>query len=143
MSKKALAAVLLTLSLSLSLYGAAARPGWTKIELTPADGARIPAGLLARFGADLIADYGAYSIVSAPAGAADALRAAAGENKVRARARDDLDKLLLPGGTVDARDGLRGVPPQKLAGAYPAGKPGVFVLQLIAPPRKEWVDGLQ
>jgi hypothetical protein len=141
MSKRTFA-FLLILSLFVSLHAAAARPGWTKIELTAGDGRGVPADLLTRFGAELVADYGSYSIVSVPAGMAEALRAAAGEKKVRVRARDDLDMLLLPGAAVDAREGLRGVAAQKLISQYPAGKPGVFVLQFVAPPRKEWVDGL-
>src|SRR5215212_8289961 len=72
--------ILLTLLLFLviqPLQAASARRGWTKLELSPADGkgAPAPAALLERFGAELIADYGAYAVVSVPKGIVTALEA--------------------------------------------------------------------
>ena len=124
---------------------AAAKKGWTKLELSPDGGgqAAVPAALLQKHGAELIADYGTYSIVYAPKGAFKALQAQAAEAHFRVRERDELDVLRLPGGDVDAREGISGVSAAKLAREYPAGKPGVFVLQLTAAARKEWISELQ
>jgi hypothetical protein len=128
-----------------SLFAADARRGWTKLELSSVDGksASAPAALLTRFGAELIADYGAYAIVYVPKGVVTALEAQAKQNNVRVRERDELDLLQLPGGTVDAREGIAGVPAGKLIREYPGGKPGVYVLQFIGPPRSEWTSELQ
>ena len=109
--------IFLSLSILLavqSLFAASARRGWTKLELSAVDGksASAPAALLTRFGAELIADYGAYAIVYVPKGVVTALEAQAGQNNVRVRERDELDLLQLPGGAVDAREGIAGVPPE-------------------------------
>jgi hypothetical protein len=127
------------------LHAAGARRGWTKIELSPADGksAPISAALYTRFGAELVADYGPYTIVYAPNGVLTALEAQAEKDQIRVRVRDELDVLRLPGATVDTREGISGVPAAKLARDYPPGKPGVYVLQFIGPPRGEWTSELQ
>ena len=127
------------------LCAATARRGWTKLELSHVDGqsASAPAGLLKRFGAELIADYGSYAIVAAPKGLAAALEAQARQENIRVRVRDELDVLALPGAAVDAREGITGVPAEKLTREYPAGRPGVFVLQFIGPPRAEWISEVQ
>ncbi|HEX3577329.1 MAG TPA: hypothetical protein VHY33_02100, partial [Thermoanaerobaculia bacterium] len=134
----------LTLLLTAQLFAAEARRGWTKIELSAVDGKSeaAPAALLARFGAVLIGDYGAYAIAYAPKGIVTALEAQAKGQGVRLRVRDDLDVLRLPGAAVDAREGIAGIAPDKLIAAYPAGKPGVYVLQFIGPPRAEWTSEL-
>jgi len=140
--------IFLSLSILLavqSLFAGSARRGWTKLELSAVDGksASAPAALLTRFGAELIADYGAYAIVYAPKGVVTALEAQAGQSNVRVRERDELDLLQLPGGAVDAREGVAGVPAEKLVREYPPGKPGVYVLQFVGPPRTEWITALQ
>jgi hypothetical protein len=140
--------IFLSLSILLavqSLYAASARRGWTKLELSAFDGksASAPAALLTRFGAELIADYGAYAIVYAPKGVVTALEAQAGKDNIRVRGREELDLLQLPGGTVDAREGIAGVPAGKLIREYPAGKPGLYLLQFIGPARSEWTSELQ
>jgi Subtilase family/Ig-like domain CHU_C associated len=140
--------ILLSLFLVLfiqPLFAGAARRGWTKLELSPVDGVSkpAPAALLKRFDAELIADYGGYSIVAVPKGIVAALEAQANQEDIRVRVRDDLDVLELPGASVDAREGIRGVPAEKLAREYPAGRPGVFVLQFSGPPRAEWIAEVQ
>jgi hypothetical protein len=127
------------------LDAAAARKGWTKIELSHADGESAPISeeLLAGFGAELIADYEAYAIVYVPSESAAALEEQAGKENLRFRLRDDLDVLDLPGATVDVREGIKGVPANKLAGEYAAGTAGLYVLQFAAPLRAEWMDALR
>jgi len=136
---------LFILLVAQSLYAAGAKRGWTKLELSAVDekSAPAPAALLSRFGAELIADYGSFAIVYAPKGVVTALEAQAKQDNIRVRERDDLDLVQLPGATVDAREGISGVPADKLAHEYPAGKPGVYVLQFSGPPRNEWVSQLQ
>jgi|GEM_PF-1643029 len=129
--------------IALPSHGAAARSGWTKIELTAIGGNGIPADLLARFGAEPIADYGSYTIAYAPAGIVGALKTQAAREGVRVRGRDELDRLQLPGGEVDTREGIKGVAGARLAQSYPAGKGGLFVLQFVGPPRPEWLSELQ
>lgn len=123
------------------IYAAGARRGWTKLELSRADGSNgpVPAALLTRFGAEVIGDYGAYTIVSVPKGIVTALEAQARKDNIRVRGRDDLDVLYLPGATVDVREGISGVPADKLAREYPPGRPGTYVLQFIGPLRNEWI----
>ena len=142
---KLLALTLLILFTLTDLHAAAAKRGWTKLELSYADGksAPIPSALLERFGAERIADYGAYTIVYAPKGVVTALEAQAKTESIRVRVRDELDVLQLPGAALDAREGITGAPANKLAREYPAGKPGVFVIQFVAPLRAEWMDGLR
>jgi hypothetical protein len=142
---KTITLTFLMLFATAQLFAAGARRGWTKIELSSVDGksAPAPAALLTRFGAELIADYGAYAIVYVPKGIVTAMEAQAAKENIRVRARDELDVLELPGAAVDAREGLAGVPAEKLTREYPAGKPGVYVLQFIGPPRGEWTSQLQ
>ena len=139
--------ILLTLLmlLALQLQAAGARRGWVKAELSHADGktAAVPSALIERFGAELVADYGLYSVVYVPKGIVAALEAQAAKEKFRVRVRDDFDLLELPGGTIDAREGLGNVAPEKLARDYPPGKAGVFVVQFTAPLRAEWMDGMR
>jgi hypothetical protein len=143
MSSRKYAVLLILVWMVMPLYGAAARRGWSKIEITALDGRSVPGDLLGRFGAELVAEYGSYSIAYAPAGVVEALKQQAAQEHVRITARDELDHLRLPGGDVDVRVGIQGVAPGRLAHGYTAGKPGVFVLQFVAPPRKEWVAALQ
>jgi hypothetical protein len=145
MSLKAYILVFLILSVTASLHAEPAKRGWTKVELTHADGGAspFPADLLTRFGAELIADYGAYTIAYAPQGVVEALTAQAARQNVRIRVRDELDLLHLPGATVDVREGIGDAPPQGITHHYPPGKPGLFVLQFAAPLRKEWAAELR
>lgn len=141
--------ILLTLLLLLlcitTLQAAPARRGWIKLELSAVDGRSgpAPAALLARFESELIADYGAYAIVAVPKGIVTALEAQARKENIRVRQRDELDLLQLPGATVDAREGIHGVAAEQLIREYPAGRAGVYVLQLAGPVRAEWTAELQ
>lgn len=140
--------VLLSLVILLTtnpLFAGGARRGWTKVELSAIDGrsSSAPSALLDRFGAELIGDYGAYAIVYAPKGVITALEAQARNQQLRVRVRDDLDVLQLPGAALDAREGVAAVAADKLIAAYPAGKAGVYVLQLSGPVRAEWTSELQ
>jgi hypothetical protein len=118
-----------------------AKRDWVKVELS--GDVPVPAGLLNRAGAERIADYGAFTIAAVPRGAIAALQAQAVRENVRVRVREELDHLLLPGATVDAREGLGNPPPEKLTRSYPPGKPGLFVLQFTGPVRNEWVSELE
>jgi hypothetical protein len=143
MSSRKYAVLLMLVLMAMPLFGAGARRGWSKIEVTPLDGKSVPSDLLGRFGAEVVADFGSYSIGYAPSGAVEALKRQGAQEHVRVEARDELDHLRLPGGDVDVREGIQGVPAAKLSRGYAAGKPGVFVLQFSAPARKEWVAELQ
>jgi hypothetical protein len=142
---KTITLTLLILFVAAHVHAAGARHGWTKLELSHADGryAPIPSALLRQFGAELIGDYGAYTIVYVPKGIVTALEAQARNDDIRVRGRDDLDVLHLPGAAVDAREGISGVPADKLFREYPPGRPGVYVLQFIGPPRNEWIPPLE
>lgn len=136
---------LLFLFITTPLLAGGARRGWTKVELSAIDGrsASAPSALLDRFGAELIGDYGAYAVVYAPKGVVTALEAQARSQQLRLRVRDDLDVLQLPGAALDAREGVAAVAADKLIAAYPAGKAGVYVLQLTGPVRAEWTAELE
>jgi hypothetical protein len=137
--------LLLILSTTAQLYAAGAKRGWTKVELSHVDGssAPVPSALLARFNAERIGDYGAYTLVYAPKGIVTALEAQAAKENIRVRVRDELDVLQLPGASLDTREGISGVPADKLARQYAAGKPGVFVVQFTGALRAEWMDELR
>jgi len=136
---------LLILLVTANVHAAVARQGWTKVELSHADGKNgpVPSALLTQFGAEVIGDYDAYTIVSVPKGLVTALEAQARNGNIRVRARDDLDVLHLPGAAVDVREGIRDVPAGKLFREYPPGRAGVFVLQFIGPLRNEWIPPLE
>ncbi|HEV7239042.1 MAG TPA: S8 family serine peptidase [Thermoanaerobaculia bacterium] len=145
MSSRKCILVLFVLFVAIPLNAATAKRGWTKIELTHAGGSSgpFPPDLLARFGAEPIADYGEFAIAYAPRAAVEALTAHAAKQNVRIRVREELDVLHLPGAAVDTRDGIVGVQPHKLTRGYPRKNPGLFVLQFIAPLRNEWVAELE
>ncbi len=133
---------LLMLFASAPLLATGAKKGWTKIELSPVDGksTAVSSKLLEKFGAELIADYGAYAVIYAPKGVVNALEAQAGKENLRVRVRGDFDVLQLPGAAVDAREGITSVAAGKLAREYPPGRKGVYVVQFTAPLRAEWMD---
>lgn len=137
--------LLLFLLTAVPLLAAPAKRGWTKVELTRADGnsGPFPSNVLAGFGAEPVADYGAFAIVSVPQGAVDAATQHAAKHGIRVRMRDELDMIHLPGASVDAREGITDGPPGKIIREYPPRKPGLFVLQFIGPVRGEWIAELE
>lgn len=144
-------AFLLTAILLVSLAGppsfaGAAKRGWTKVQLTHADGSSgvFPPGLLADLGGELLVDYGSQAIGYVPAGAVRALQEAARRKKIAVSQRDDFDIMGVPStAKVDAREGVgHDVPQEQRIRQYPPNKPGLFLLQFIAPPRNEWVAEL-
>jgi Subtilase family/PKD domain len=140
------AVALLLLLTSAPLYAGSARPGWTKVEITPLDGTNpsLLAALLDPLGAELVADYGAYAIAYAPDGAVAALQLAAAATSTRVRQRDGMDVLQLPGAALDTREGIpENVESEGLIDSYPSGTAGVYVLQLVAPMREEWAAELE
>ncbi len=148
MSKTKPAVLLLAVVIAAPLFAGQARPGWTKVELTWADGrlGRMPAQVLHAFGAEPVVEYDTYTIVYAPAGAVPGLRERAAKFAIHLRERDELDILHLPaaGAVVDTRLGHKpDIPPGQLIRQYERGKPGLFVLQFSAPPRPEWVAELR
>ncbi|MBV9492836.1 MAG: hypothetical protein JOZ54_01220 [Acidobacteria bacterium] len=137
--------LLLLLMLAARLHAGAARPGWSKIELTGvgSNSAAAIADLLQPYEGEVIADYGAYTIAYVETSSLDALTEDASKANIRIRARDDLDVLQLPAASVDARIGISGIATNRLIQNYPSQKSGVFVLQLAAPARSEWIAELQ
>ena len=137
---------LLILLVTGSVHAAGARRGWTKLELSHADGkaAPVPSPFLSQFGAEVIGDYGSYTIVYVPKGIVRAIEAQARKDGIRVRDRDDLDVLHLPGASLDAREGIgSGVPEDKLIRTYPPGRPGTYLVQFIGPLRNEWIPPLE
>lgn len=129
---------------SLSMAAGEARRGWSKLELTDALGRKkaVPQSLLHGFGASLVADYGSFSIVHAPAAALGGLAKAAAAQGWRARTRDNYDVLRLPGGNLDVREGVQGAPPDGLIHDYTNGRPGLFLIHFAGPPKQEWISEL-
>jgi hypothetical protein len=133
----------LILFITMPLCAAAARPGWSKVELSGAGSAAAIAALLQPFGGEVIADYGSYTIAYVDSGSVADLTAAAGKQNIRIRTRDDLDVLELPGADLDAREGISGVAPNRLFQQYAPQQSGLFVLQFVAPARSEWIAEVQ
>ncbi len=138
-------AVLISLLLTLPVLAGAARLGWTKLEIVDVERrqASAPADLLHAFGAELISDYGTFSIVYAPQSAVAGLTSAAAARGLAVRTRDELDLLKLPGGNMDTREAMTEARMDASILEYPQGKPGLFVLQMAGPPRPEWIRELQ
>lgn len=136
--------LLLALLVSTSAAAAPARRGWTKLELTPMDGKgpAVAADVVKASGAEIVSDYGSFAIVAAPAAAVEGLTTAARKRGFAVRRRDELDVIELPAAKVDVRAGIDGVPQSGLVRAYTARKPGLFIIQLAAPPRPEWLAEL-
>ena len=89
-------------------------------------------------GGALIADYGAFSLLSAPAAASDFVAAQSGSS---AAVRDDMNVILLRTGAFDTMDGE----PETLASlAEPS--PAVdqlYLVQFLGPVKQEWHDLLE
>lgn len=122
-----------------------ARRQWTKIEVSNLghDHVEFPPGFLKAFQAEVVSDYGTFVILHVPENAADGLARALQNRGLAARHRDGLDVLHLPNATIDTRIGIGNVPAGGLISSYPAGKPGVFVIQLSAPPTSQWLSQLE
>src|SRR3954451_9640044 len=96
-------------------------PGFVKVELTAVQDTVSPipvADLLAKFGGDDVADYGAFHIVYLPKGLLVAFEKSANASGLRVRSREELDRIDAPGASIDARDGIHGNP-GNLIGSYP------------------------
>jgi serine protease AprX len=139
-------ALVLLLWVAIPSYARQARRGWTKVQLTHADGSSgpFPPALLAGAGGELLVTYDSQAIGHVPAGAVAALKAEARKFGVAVSQRDDFDVMQLPSSArVDARHGIReDVPQEGHIRQYPANKPGLFLIQFVAPARSEWVAEL-
>ena len=145
-SRFLIAAILLVSLGALPSFAGAAKRGWTKVQLTHADGSSgaFPPGLLGKVGGELLVDYGSQAVGYVPTGAVRALEAEARRSGIAVAQRDDFDMMHLPSAArVDAREGIgHEVPQDERVRNYPPNKPGLFVLQFVAPPRNEWVAEL-
>ena len=122
-----------------------AKPGFVKVELAAAQDIVSPmpvADLLAHFGGDDVADYGAFHIVYLPKGLLVAFEKSANAGGLRVRVRDDLDVINAPGASVDAREGIHGNP-GNLIRSYAPGRRGLYLLQFIGPVNAEWSAALR
>lgn len=122
------------------------KPGFVKVEVTWASDSTepIPASpLLSRFGGDDVADYGAFRIVYLPKGALAAIQNSANAAGLRARVREELDRIDAPGASVDVREGIHGVGASDMIRSYPATRNGLYLLQFAGPPKAEWSSALR
>jgi serine protease AprX len=141
-----LIAATLLVSLALPSFAGAAKRGWTKVQLTHANGDAkpFPPGLLKKAGGEMLVDYSSHAVGYVPNGALASLQAAAREEGITVAARDDFDVMRLPSSArVDAREGISDdVPKDERIREYPARRPGLFLIQFVAPARKEWIAEL-
>lgn len=144
--KRRIAVTLLISLLALPSFAGAAKRGWTKVQLTHADGGSgaFPPGLLEKVGGELLVVDDSQAVGYVPRGAVAALQAAARREGITVAPRDDFDVLRLPSSArVDAREGIgNDVPKDERIREYPARRPGLFLIQFVAPPRSEWVAEL-
>lgn len=123
-----------------------AKRGWTKVHLTQATGGSgpFPAALLEKRGGELLVVGHSYAIGYLPAAGIAALQADARKEGITVAPRDDFDVLTVPStARVDVREGIGdGVPQDGRVQSYPGNKPGLFLIQFIAPARAEWVTEL-
>jgi len=131
-----LAAIVLISSPALAFQP---KPGFVKVEVTWARDIAAPipvAALLQRFGADDVADYGSFRVVYVPRGFLSAFGAAADAAGLRARPREELDRIDAPGASVDVRQGT----PHggDVIRAYPPKQVGLYVVQFAGPTKQEW-----
>jgi len=121
------------------------KPGFVKVELTAAQDVISPmpvADLLAKFGGEEVADYGAFHIVYLPKGMLVAFENSAKAGGLRVRERDELDRIDTPGASVDSLDGVHGNA-GNLIRSYPAARRGLYLLQLMGPIKAEWSAALR
>ena len=137
--------LIVALLFNFSASAAQARLGWTKVELTRFEGkgSAAPAALITAFGGETAGDYDTFAIATMPEAALQGFSRAARRQGIAVRQRDELNVLQFPNAVVDVRIGLAGAPPDDLVRAYPPQRPGLFVLQFIAPPRPEWAAELR
>ncbi|HYS56315.1 MAG TPA: hypothetical protein VER58_21360 [Thermoanaerobaculia bacterium] len=93
-------------------------------------------------GATILADYDSFTLISVPEVAIERIKARAAAAGIGVAIHDEYDLLGLPGGTIDTRIGIVKPPGAELIAAYPSGKYGLYVLQLIGPPRPEWLGDI-
>src|SRR5205085_11081756 len=146
MTNKTLCILLIAALFAAEMFAAAPRPGWIKVEITSADGSprAVPNGLVASFGGQDVADYGAFRIASVPEGLLAALEKGLAAAGFRLRRRDELDRIDTPRASIDARSGIDPATPEtELIRSYPAKRNGLYLLQLIGPAQAEWTAGLR
>lgn len=140
-----LIAAALLLSAAVPSYAGSAKKGWTKVVLTHADGGggEFPSDLIERFGGEMLSQSNSQAVAYIPANAFATLKAEARKSGIAVSRRDDFDVLHLPSDRIDVREGIRDdVPQSERIHEYPARKPGLFVIQFVAPARAEWVEEL-
>ncbi|HXH92910.1 MAG TPA: S8 family serine peptidase, partial [Thermoanaerobaculia bacterium] len=119
--------------------------GWVKVELTWAGqkAEAIPLSGAAAAGAEDVADYGSYRIVSVPEGSFKALGAQLAGQGIRVRAVDNFNRIDTPGASIDVRRGIDpATSPARLIHAYPPKTNGLYLVQFIGPAKAEWYNAL-
>jgi subtilisin family serine protease len=88
-------------------------------------------------GGEVIEDYGAFSLISAPAAVVNTM--SADENSAAA-VRDDMNVIYLRAGAFDTTDG-EPVSPASLGEPEPAAEQ-LYLVQMVGPVKQEWLDAL-
>jgi hypothetical protein len=88
----------------------------------------------------VLEDYDSYTLGFIAAENVEKIKKRAAADRVGVEVHDEYDLVGLPGGTIDTRVGV--VPPLgvDLPSGYPAGTYGLYVLQLIGPPKRQWLS---
>ena len=125
----------------------AAQPkrGWTKVRLTYAGGGvgTFPAALLEKRGGELLVVNGGDAFAYVPTHSVAALQADAQKAGIVVEPHDEYDVLRLPSSArIDTREGTGSDGPNQRFQNYPPRKPGLFLIQFIAPARAEWMAEL-
>jgi hypothetical protein len=122
---------------SLSAFASNAKVGWKKAIIESAVGTSpVPAGFITNAGGEVVATYPSYQVARFPDASLAPARTGAAAAGLLFITRDDFDEVFLPGRTFDAR--LEAPPTD-----YPAGTIGLYVLQFIAPPQRDWIQQVQ
>src|SRR6266849_8583305 len=139
---------LLAITLALGSWQAEVRgataPSYTKIlinHLFLQPNASAPAPIVGE-DATIRADYDSFTLASVPQESLDRIKARAAAVGIGLSQHDEYDLLGLPGGTIDTRIGLVKPPGAEVISAYPSGKYGIYVLQLVGPPKPEWIRSI-
>src|SRR5258708_37368308 len=119
--------------------------GWVKVELTWAGrkAEPIPLSAAAAAGADDVAGYGSYRIVSVPEGSLKAFGAQLAGQGIRVREVDNFDRIDTPGASIDVRRGIDPTTsPTQFIHVYPAKTNGLYLVQFVGPAKAEWFKAL-
>ena len=143
LSKIQSAAAALFMCFLSSIATAGVNPNHSKVLLSRDNSSQlIPADLLSGLGGVELQRFEAFIVASVPKQALLALTSQAQAAGVTVEVRDDFDKIYLPRLTFDVRNGLAGIPGDRISD-YPSGRKGLYVVQLIGPATSEWLSQLK